>query len=264
MDLARIKAPRQAGRIQLIAERLVVEAGPFVWTERPLGGQRLHEIGRATAAAPAERRKIDGMARFPGDQVLVCDEAFVELRREHSVGNHELMRHIEVGLGVAVRDVDVRAVGGTANLPLQVEPIHLAVLAGRAAVARLEKLIRRMVDLIVRGQTNRLQRYDGTRRAPTAGHSVGAGKALEEVVEAAIFLHDDHDVRNAARRLWARRRSTRVCRRHHAPGQACRTIRGAGCEQKRGSEHRRRPIHCPASRETRRPCARSLPFAERS
>ena len=141
---------------------------------------------------------VDGRVRLPGDDILMGLETLVDVRREHIVAEHELARDVEVRLGLAVRNVGVRGVrrAPAAERRLLVESVHLAVRARDAAGAVARGEVRRgvVVDAPRRLQRNRPQRD----RLPLGIHAardrVGARVPLEEVVERAVLLHDDHHV----------------------------------------------------------------------
>ena len=78
-----VKAPGEAGVVEFVAERLVVEAHRLLAANRPLLRNRRNLVGFAAVAAPVPARQVDARLRLGGDDVLVRDETLVEMGLVH-------------------------------------------------------------------------------------------------------------------------------------------------------------------------------------
>jgi hypothetical protein len=67
-----------------------------------------------------------------------------------------------------------------------------------------------MVDVYLNGQADRMQRDRRTVMALSGAHGIGSGKAIEEVIEAAVLLNYEHDMLDEV----ARRRGVCAAPRH--------------------------------------------------
>jgi len=76
-DLCGVKAPGEVSTVGFVADCLIIEAGLFGTTVRPIVVEDAHVIARTTVAAPQPVRQIHGVAGRTGDDVLVRDETFV-------------------------------------------------------------------------------------------------------------------------------------------------------------------------------------------
>jgi hypothetical protein len=164
------------------------------------------------------------------DDVLVRDEALVELRLEHAVGEHAFARHGEVRRGFAVRNVDVLRIfefGRSAAGEFLVESVHPAVCAAQPAGAATggEHGGGRVIDLVMGAEAHRLELDRLAGRDLAAGNGVRSRIALKEIIEAAVFLNDIDDVFYLARAgraersqrdaaLHIRQRALRASRQH--------------------------------------------------
>ncbi len=152
-------------------------------------------IRHTSFAAPLKVWYVDARLRLRRDDVLMCHEALVELRLEHPIGQNELVGHIKVWLRLAVRHVYVLTVGRPAVLVFFVEAVHPALRSGKLPGSVAGGKHRRSIvrDIVPRFQGDRLKRDRLAVRVLSARNGVGAGIALEHVVEAAILLNDvDH------------------------------------------------------------------------
>src|SRR5579862_3401868 len=131
---ARVEAPRKPRVIELVSERLIVEAWPLKVSQRTPQSDSPHLVGLTAAAAPIETRYVNTRISLRSDHVLMRDEALVELRREHVVGKHPFVRHVPVRFRFGVRNVSVLPVVRAAVLLLEIESVHAAI--GSAQFAR--------------------------------------------------------------------------------------------------------------------------------
>ena len=134
--VAGVEAPRELGFVELVAERLVVEARLLLSVDSPAWVDYVDEVLETAAAAPQAKRQVNRGVRLRRDYVLVRDEAFIELRLEHPIGHDPLMRHIEVRFRVLVRNVDVLRIGRPPIRELAIEAVHPAIGAGKFAGSR--------------------------------------------------------------------------------------------------------------------------------
>ena len=170
--------------------------------------------------------------------------AGIHVGRIHLVGQNVVFAQIKVWLGFAMRNVAVRWVGigarrlttvVTAARIFIVEPVHAAMSPGIApgAVTRREDTRRSRGRYPSRFEPHRAQRNLATLGVVAELHGLGAGKAVEEVVEAAVLLDDDNDMANLAGRTAvvdiARSSDSRYRRRPAA---------ATGAEEQRGGRAR--------------------------
>src|SRR5580698_2148615 len=147
----RVKCPCEPFGVELIGERLVVEAhadlvflrlkGALARAIRP---KRPQLVGDTPRTSPVPTKWIvDGRTGLTGDNVLVRDVAArIEVGSKHFVSEHVLLCHREVGCGVAMLRVAVLrifdrawagATAGTTSLRFLIEAVHAAVGAWNAA-----------------------------------------------------------------------------------------------------------------------------------
>ena len=207
-DVARVEAPAQSGRVELVAERRCSRSRPLLVADLPLLGERGDLVALAAVAAPVAVREIDARCACAGDDVLVRHEALVEMRLEHRVGEHAFVRHVEVRLRFLVRHVHVLRVLRTAGRTLQVEPVHTALRSRQSAsptIARRDHRICEWSMTYCRLETDRLQRDLVADVIVAESRGVRARIAVEHVVERAVLLHDDDDVLDLAARAHGSR-----------------------------------------------------------
>ena len=124
-------------------------------------------------------------------------KALIDLRLERSICENAFARHVEIGFRLRVRHEHVlgianrRAAGG-----LAVEAVVPAIGAGKYASAVTSRKHRRgrVVDHVLRREAYRAKRHDLTGGRFSTIDGIGAGVALEKIIETAVFLHDDDDV----------------------------------------------------------------------
>ena len=164
-------------------------------------------VAPAAGTAPLIVGIVHRRFRLASDDVLVRDEAAgVEVRGVHLVGEHVVIPDKEVWLGLGVRHVTVRRVlvraarltGVPAVVRFVVEAVHQTVRAGIApgSVAGGVERVRAMVEIPARVEPDRLELDLFILRVVSVLRRVGSGKAVEEIVEAAVLLNDDDHVAN--------------------------------------------------------------------
>jgi hypothetical protein len=78
-------------RVELVGQRLIIDKGAFGGTIGiAILGNRWDRIVRPDAAPKSAVGEIHAGMRLRGDDVLMRDKTFVELRLEHSIGQHAL------------------------------------------------------------------------------------------------------------------------------------------------------------------------------
>ena len=240
----RVRAPCQAVAVQFVGERRLVEAGRFHRPDGPIVVER-RDLRTTT---PVSGRQIDGTLRLTRDQILVSDEAGVEVRLEVAISEHVLVRDLEVEFRLRRIDVTVHRllVRRVSVERLLVESVHLAVIV----VA--EKVRQPVLDVEADVDRQRLELNRRTGRVDAAVDGVGAGIAVKEVIEAAVLLDDQDDVFDGRDdRRPRRRRGGRGGRRRSRSGRRRRTTAAACGRQRDGAEHSRRsgrPDECAGAR----------------
>ncbi len=136
--------------------------------------------------------------------------AGIDVGRVHLVGQNVVFAQVKVWLGFGMRHVAVRrvGVGATRLVPvpaapvLVIETVHLAVGPGKAAgpVTGRDKIAKVVQDVPGRLEPDRLQGNLLPAGVVAVRLSFRAGKAVEQIVEAAILLNDDDDVLDLAAR----------------------------------------------------------------
>ncbi len=180
-------------------------------------------FGRARLFRRAQGRVV-GDGRGSAHQILVRREAGALIRLEHLVGKRVSFRHDPVGPHLAPGNVRVGSLTARRALLLagmmravgvgEVEPVHIAV-----CVLDLEPPVG-MRDVV------RSRHRDGDKRNLPAFRilsrlrGIGPRKTLEEVIDGAVLLNDDHHVTDLGIARPARRRidGNRRARSATAPG----------------------------------------------
>src|SRR5580704_17400729 len=120
------------------------------------------------------------------------DETRIHLRSERPVREYIFLGELPIRYGIALLYVFIWIVIGRAAALFQIKAVHLPVVPtgqkGRQAVTELDLLI----------ETHGLQLQQLTFRIEPLRNGVGMLEAVPQIVEAAVFLDDDHDVRNRA------------------------------------------------------------------
>ena len=118
----------------------------------------------------------------------------VDLRCEHAIRQDALLRQCEVGSGLTLLDVGVGGVRRRRAIrePDQVEAVHLA------AVELGQEIDLVVVGIVAGEDPGRLELHGRARAGHAARRRVGAGIAVEEVIEAAILLNDEDHVLETA------------------------------------------------------------------
>jgi hypothetical protein len=101
-----------------------------------------------------------------------------------------------------------KAAMATLNL-LLIKAVHAAIGTRKTpgAVASVKKRFRAMIDVPLRFQWDLPKLYFLARAVVTVRLRASTGKALEEIIETAIFLDDDDDVLNFVDSAAARRKA---------------------------------------------------------
>ncbi len=155
-----------------------------------------HRDGRVDRriATPREMCRLE-MVRIvrreiglPGDKVKMRRKTRPGVRLKHPVGERVLFGHLPIRVDLRPRNERVRKRRGLAWVRVDDVPaIHFAVVVLTHERAML------MVD--IGGKV----KIDGMKRnRPAVAHpgcdGIGAGEAVEEIVDRPVFLNDDHDV----------------------------------------------------------------------
>ena len=227
-DGRRVIAPTDVLRVEFVAEGRVIETRRNARPERALRRDGRDDRTRRRVAAPRLRIGIvGGQTRLRRNQKLVRGITRIDLRREHVVGQRELLGQRDVRRSLRSRNVRILRVlrrRRAADVTDEVEPVHLP------ARVRGHVIDQRVVRVVRLFERHRLQRDRRIGIDQPARSRVRAGKTVEEVVETPVLLHDEHDVLDHAarahRRLRRRRRrartrpGTRAGRRAAAPATA--------------------------------------------
>ena len=206
VDLRCVVAPREVRGREFVGEGRVIEARDDLLAVRACARDRVDEVLRSADAAPVREREVDGIGGLPGDEILMRDEARVQVRCEHAIADDELLAHRKVRAGLALRDERVGC-GTAGNAALAIEPVHASAVVVGVVVGK------RMAVAAGRRERQRVQRHRLTVGAQAAACRIGVRKPVEEVVEAAVLLHDDDDVLNLSRAWNRERRRRRLLRR---------------------------------------------------
>ena len=275
-----VPAPRHVRIVQQIGNRLVREAwvgAPhFVpdcrWERRRLSGPvvKVILVFAGLVAAPGHcRRNLRGVAVLPRNHFLMLAEAGAVRRAEVVIAERVLRSHRPVRLDFGPIHVRKRhlpmvlvgvihparrlvyPVGSIAAFGCKVavnEPVPAVVLT---AVGVFEKLVMIVVEVEVELEVFWHHRiFDAVAVAERCGF--GARESVEHVVEAAVLLHDDDDVRD---RIGTRMGTIRCVLRHHRK-RSLRVVRTACSQEKRKRSdtrtlndrlnHRRSGLRCVA------------------
>ena len=191
--------------IELVGQRLIIEAGLLFGSARiAVLRNRCNHVGRTALTTPGSIWQIDRGVGLRRNDVLMRDETLVELRLKHFVGEHPLVRHVEVWLRLAMRNVNVlRMLQVPRIVPTRfvVEAVHAAFRSWKRAgsATRREHRLGGVIDDVISAEARRHQLDRLAVRVLTLRNGVGAGIPLEEIVEAAVLLHDVDDVLDFAR-----------------------------------------------------------------
>src|SRR5581483_2254767 len=117
---------------------------------------------------------------------------------EHMVGEHVLLRKHPIRLDLRRVDVLIRKeTGWRAASAAEVNEIEAVHLPAVVLFDERLPLVRDVVRILEGGLP---ETHDSTGMSNSGRRAVGAWKRGKEVVETAIFLHDDHDVFNPPQR----------------------------------------------------------------
>ena len=262
-----VEAPREAGRVELVAQRRRIPADDLVAVDLTLLVHHADEVAGTAGTTPRSPRVVHRGLGLSRDDVLMRDEAArVEVRRVHLIGQHVLLAHVEVWLRLGVRDVAVlrvriraRVASTTAAHPFLIESVHLAIGTGETprAVAGLEERGRAVIEIPCGLEPDRLERDLLIGRVVAILRGFCAGKTVEQVIEGAVLLNDDDDVLDLAarggtvdpldrgdlRRMRRPRvgRCRRVWRRNRRRRAGESAVAVASCEEGPKDCHRRQP-----------------------
>src|SRR5580692_3819306 len=127
---AGIKAPCEAAVVEFVTQRLGIETGRLRRAEGAIAFQRLDGIARATIASPKRAEgNVDARSGLTGDDVLMRNETFVDLRRMKVLAEYPLVRHVPIRFRLVVRNVCVLRIWRSPKRLFLIESIHTAMRA---------------------------------------------------------------------------------------------------------------------------------------